>query len=230
MNNNPGSVTAQRPKGALHKETTDTLRQMIVSGELPPGERLRESHYCGLFGVSRTPFREAVKALAAEGLIDLSPNKSPVVSGLNREDLEYLYVVFSGLEAIAGEEACKRITRAEFAELVDFNSQMIGAFERKDRAEYLAINHLIHRRVVEIARNPVLMPLWEMLLPRVERARAVANLDRERWLAAISEHSQMLAALGAGDGERLARLTRRHFMAGLAFSQRHADRAPEATD
>ncbi|KUF11838.1 GntR family transcriptional regulator [Pseudoponticoccus marisrubri] len=213
---------AQPRKGALHVATTQRLREMIVSGELAPGERLRESHYCQLFGVSRTPFREAVKALAAEGLIELSPNRSPVVAGLSAQDLEHIYVVVAALEATAGELACERITQDEFAEIVDLHSKMLESYEHGDRAEYLANNHLIHRRVVEIARNPVLLSAWEVLVPRVERARAVANLDRERWLAAVSEHSRMLAALGARDGAKLAQMTREHFMNGLSFSQRHA--------
>ncbi|HBM60541.1 MAG TPA: GntR family transcriptional regulator [Citreicella sp.] len=217
---------SQRRKGALHEATTQRLRDMIVSGELAPGERLRESHYCQLFGVSRTPFREAVKGLAAEGLIELSPNKSPVVAKLSAEDLEHLYVVVSALEAVAGEEACRVITTAEFAEFVDLHSKMLAAYEHGDRAEYLTINHRIHRRVIEIARNPVLASAWEVLVPRVERARAVANLDRKRWLAALSEHSRMLAALGARDGAKLAQLTREHFMNGLSYSQRHVRQDP----
>ncbi|MCO6384862.1 GntR family transcriptional regulator [Oceanicola sp. 502str15] len=218
----PENAEAQRRKGALHMATTQKLRDMIVSGELAPGERLRESHYCQLFGVSRTPFREAVKGLAAEGLIELSPNKSPVVAKLSAEDLEHIYVVVAALEATAGEIACTLMTQGEFAEVVDLHSKMLEAYEHGDRSEYLAINHLIHRRVVEFARNPVLLASWEVLVPRVERARAVANLDRKRWLAAVSEHSRMLAALGARDGAKLAQMTREHFMNGLSFSQRHA--------
>jgi DNA-binding GntR family transcriptional regulator len=221
------SPEAQHRKGALHLATTQKLRDMIVSGELAPGERLRESHYCQLFGVSRTPFREAVKALAAEGLIELSPNKSPVVAKLSAEDLEHIYVVVAALEAAAGEIACQLMTQDEFAEVLDLHSKMLEAYEHGDRSDYLSINHRIHRRVVEIARNPVLLASWEVLVPRVERARAVANLDRKRWLAAVSEHSRMLAALGARDGAKLAQLTREHFMNGLGYSQRHArDPAP----
>lgn len=225
MSNHAQGADPQHPKGALHLAITQKLRDMIISGELAPGERLRESHYCQLFGVSRTPFREAVKALAAEGLIELSPNRSPVVAQLSAEDLEHVYVVVAALEAAAAELACKLISPEEFAEVVDFHSQMLSAYEDGDRARYLAINHLIHRRVVEIARNPVLMSSWEMLVPRVERARAIANLDRKRWLAAVTEHSRMLSALGARDGVKLAQATREHFMNGLSFSQRHAREA-----
>lgn len=215
--------TKQRPKGALHEETTRRLRNMIVSGEMAPGEKLRESHYCQVFNVSRTPFREAVKALAAEGLIELLPNRSPVVSGLKAQDLEYLYLVVSALEALAGEEACRKITEQELTEVIELHSKMLGAYEREDRAEYLGLNQLIHQRVVEIARNPVLLSSWETLVPRVERARAMANLDRSRWLAAVTEHSRMLAALSARDGALLARLTKEHFINGLGYSQKHAE-------
>ncbi|GLQ57655.1 hypothetical protein GCM10010862_49140 [Devosia nitrariae] len=190
---------------------------MIVSGELPPGERLREVRICNQLGVSRTPVREAFRTLAAEGMVELLPNRSVVVAQLRSPDVEHLYQVVAALEALAGELACQRINEAEIAEIAAIHSDMVGCYERRERSAYLDLNHLIHRRVVEIASNPVLLATWESLLPRVERARAIANLEPSRWIAAVHEHSKMFAALAARDGALLARLTREHFMNGLKF-------------
>jgi DNA-binding GntR family transcriptional regulator len=190
---------------------------MIVAGELPPGTRLREMQICSQLGVSRTPVREAFRTLAAEGMVELLPNRSVVVTKLHLPEVGHLYQVVAALEALAGELACERITQVELAEIAAIHSEMLGCYERRERARYLEFNHKIHRRVVEIAANPVLAATWERLIPRVERARAIANLDPGRWIAAVHEHSRMLAALAARDGALLARLTREHFMNGLKF-------------
>lgn len=209
-----------RPKGALHAKSVEKLREMIVSGELRPGDRIRESHFCKLFDVSRTPFREAVRTLAAEGLIHISPNRSPIVAELGAMDLGHLYEVVATLEAMASEEACKLITQAELVEIIAIHGRMLESFERGARAEYLKLNFHIHQRTVEIAGNPVLHSTWMSLMPHMERARAMANLDRARWLVAVTEHSKMLSALAARDGALLAALTHAHFRNGLKVSEK----------
>ena len=211
------TAEAPRRRGRLHGEAARRLREMIVAGELPPGTRLREVQICNQLGVSRTPVREAFRTLAAEGMVELLPNRSVVVAKLHLPDVGDLYEVVSALEALAGELACSRITQQQLAEIAHIHSEMMGCYERRERSTYLQLNHTIHRRIVEIASNPVLLSTWETLVPRVERARAMANLDPDRWFAAVYEHSKMLAALAGRDGPLLARLTREHFMNGLKF-------------
>lgn len=194
---------------------------MIISGELAPGTRLREVQICNQLGVSRTPVREAFRTLAAEGMVELLPNRSVVVAGLHSPEVGDLYQVVAALEALAGELACQRVTEKELAEIAGIHSEMLGCYERRERGAYLDLNHQIHRRIVEIAGNPVLLTTWHSLVPRVERARAIANLDPSRWLAAVYEHSKMLTALARRDGALLAQLTREHFMNGLKYVPGH---------
>ncbi len=209
-------------KGYRHADTVRRLREQIVSGELPPGSRLREVELCESFGVSRTPVREALRTLAAEGLVDLLPNRSVVVSELRLPDLVDLFTVFASIEALAGELACAKVTDREITEIGASLSTMIDRHAKKQRSAYLRINQEIHRRTVEIADNPVLTSVWQSLVPRVQRARAMPNLDRERWTAALFEHSKMFTALQARDGPLLARLTREHFMNALKVLPRSA--------
>ncbi len=210
-------------KGQLHLRTVKQLREMIMSGVLPPGARLREVKLCEELGVSRTPVREALRTLAAEGLVDLLPNQSVVVAKLRAPDIVHLYRVFGTLEGLAGELACEKITVEEIAEIGKLLSEMVDLHAKGDRAPYMAINHAIHRRVVEIAANPILESQWRSLLPRVERARALANLDKDRWSAALFEHSKMFAALAGRDGPLLARLTLEHFLNGLPSTTAQVD-------
>lgn len=206
-----------RRKGRLHLEVVQQLRRRILASELPPGTRLREVQLCSELGVSRTPLREAFRTLAAEGLVDLLPNRSVVVSQLDAPDLEHLVVVFADIEALAGALACRNVTDAQIAEMGALYGRMVEHFERGERAPYLEINQKIHRMTVEIAANPVLTGVWQSLLPRMQRARAVPNLDRDHWSTALRQHSRMFAALAARDSELLSRLTREHFTAIIPY-------------
>lgn len=206
-----------RRKGHLHLEAATRLRAMITSGELPPGMRLRELQLSEMLNVSRTPLREALRTLAAEGLVNQLPNRSMVVSELNAPDIEHLYRVFGALEGLAAELACQKITEQQLAEMGRLLSRMVDLHERRERAEYLRINQAIHRMVIDIADNPVLLSVWQSLAPQVERARALPNLDRERWTAALMEHSKMFAALAARDAPLLRRLASEHFLNGLPY-------------
>jgi DNA-binding GntR family transcriptional regulator len=213
----PGKAHAppHRRRGSLHTEATVRLREMIMSGELAPGTRLREVALCGQFGVSRTPVREALRTLAAEGLVRLLPNRSVMVSGIEAKELGELVPVFASIEALAARTACSRITDGEIVEIGGLLAQMIDFHASRDRREYLRINQTIHRRTVEISGNSVLIGIWLQLVPRMERARAIPNLDMDRWTGALIEHTKMYTALAARNGDLLAALTEQHFMNGL---------------
>src|SRR5690606_10187312 len=107
------------------------------------------------------------------------------------------------IEGLAAELACQKITEAEVAEIGRLLAAMVDYHAVRDRAEYMRINQLIHQRTVEIAANPVLYSVWQSLVPRVERARALANLDTGRWTQALIEHTKMFTALAARDGAML---------------------------
>jgi DNA-binding GntR family transcriptional regulator len=212
-----GAAGEPRRKGHLHLGAATRLRAMITSGELPPGTRLREVQLGEKLGVSRTPLREALRTLAAEGLVNQLPNRSMVVAELNAPDIEHLYRVFGAVEGLAGELAAERITEAQLAEMGRLLSRMVELHGAGERAEYMRINQEIHRMVIDIAANPVLLSVWQSLAPRVERARALSNLDRSRWTGALIEHTRMFAALAARDGALLRRLASEHFLNGLPY-------------
>jgi DNA-binding GntR family transcriptional regulator len=171
-----------------------------------------------------------LRTLAAEGLVTQLPNRSMVVAQLDYDDIKHLYTVFGTLEGLAGELACERVTEAQIAEMGRLLSTMVDLHTRGQRAEYMEINQQIHRMVIDIADNPVLLSLWQSLLPRVERARTITNLDRSRWTAALFEHSKMFAALAARDGALLRRLAIEHFLNGLPTIRKLQEGAEPATE
>src|SRR4051812_8710121 len=101
----------------LHDEVVSNLRGILIEGEIPPGARIPERELCERFGISRTPLREALKVLAAEGYVVLLPHRGAQAAKLTRKDVADLFEVVEGLEAKAGELACARISDAEIAEV-----------------------------------------------------------------------------------------------------------------
>jgi len=203
-------------KGSLHGEAVTALRERIVSGEILPGAFLREKELCEELGISRTPLREAIRTLAREGLVRLAPNRGAVVTPLDLDEVEALYQSVGHIEAAAARLACLKATDEEVAAITIAHHQMMIAYVQRDLAAYIALNQSIHRGIVAASHNHVLLEIWDLLAPRVRRARAAANLYPSRWDAALREHEAMQAALLVRDGDRLGALMEPHYLNGLA--------------
>jgi DNA-binding GntR family transcriptional regulator len=226
-----GTTDGDKPrrKGRLHPATVEALRTLIVTGEFRPGQKLREQELCERLGVSRTPLREALRTLAAQGLVTLMENRGAEVAPLTLDDITALFEVVGALEALAARLACRAMSEEAIAEVGVLHYRMLLHHVRQELPAYFALNQQIHRALVEGARNPVLLAVWDMLSARVERAKYLPNLQGGRWKVAMQEHEGMLEALVARDGERLARQIEAHFANGLA-TVLAAGRAPEAAD
>ena len=194
----------------LSAAVTSQLRTMIVEGMLPPGARLNERVLCEQLEVSRTPLRDAFKTLAAEGLIDLLPNKGAAVTRMSVEETEETFEVMGALEGLSGQLACERITDAEISEIRALQFEMLAAHARRDLPAYYRINHAIHNYINAAARNSVLTDTYLQINARIQSLRFRSNFNREKWDVAVAEHSAMLAALERRDGNALQRLLQQH--------------------
>jgi DNA-binding GntR family transcriptional regulator len=211
----PAGAPPDRRKGRLHGVAVTNLRDMIASGRLAPGTRLRETWLAETLHLSRTPLREALRTLAREGLVTILPNRSAVVAGLDLTEVEALFHAVGHLEALAGRLACTALGDAAIAEIAAVHDRMTRLYTERRREEYLALNAMIHRALVQGSGNPVLLELWDLLAPRVRRARSLGSLDPARWAAALAEHEAMLDALRRRDGERLGALMVPHYLNAL---------------
>jgi DNA-binding GntR family transcriptional regulator len=200
----------------LHEEAVDRLRDLIVRGELAPGIRLNERLLCERLAISRTPLREALKLLAAEGLVELLPNRGAVVAPIDAQRLAETLAVMGALEALAGEAACLQAKPERIEEIRALHERMLAMHARGDLAGYFRYNQAIHLAIVEAAGNAVLANTYRQLNANVRRARYMANLSRERWDAAVSEHEEILRALEARDVARLKKLLQDHLANKLA--------------
>ena len=194
----------------LHEEVVARLRHLLIEGEIPPGGRVPERDLCVALGISRTPLREALKVLAAEGHVILLPNRGARAAKLTAKDVRDLFDVCEGLEAIAGELACKRISDDELAEIAFLHREMERHYERRDLPQYYRCNRAIHEAIIRAADNPVLSSLYDSVTARIRRARYVAPMPPAHWELALREHEAILNALERRDGSGLAHILRRH--------------------
>jgi len=195
---------------SLHDELADRLREMIVQGVLPPGEKFPEKQMTEQFGVSRTPLREALKVLAAEGLVKLTLNRGATVTAVTVEDLDEVFPVMAALEALSGELACQHITDQEIAQIRALHEEMIEHYNISDLPNYFRSNEEIHKAILRAARNPTLSALYRSVAGRVRRARYLANMSGGRWKDAVEEHEAIIATLEQRDGKKLTGILRRH--------------------
>jgi DNA-binding GntR family transcriptional regulator len=187
------------PRSALHAQVTQRLRQMLVEGRIAPGAKLNERELAEVLRVSRTPLREAIKMLAAEGLVELVPNRGAIAVSLNENDVRNTFEVMAGLEALSGELAAQRITEEELAEIRAMQFEMMAAYTRRDLSNYYRINALIHKAINAAAKNPVLTATYNQVNARLQAVRFRSNQNGDKWERAAKEHEQMVDALAAHD-------------------------------
>jgi DNA-binding GntR family transcriptional regulator len=197
----------------LHDTVVEHLRTFIVEGVLAPGMKLNERELCERLGISRTPLREALKVLAAEGLVDISPNRGASVSNMTEAEIREMFELMSGLEAFSGELACERITAAELAEIKALHYEMLACREQNDLSGYYSRNRVIHDRINEAARNTALRQVYVSTNRRLQALRFRSNFSTSKWDSAIRDHEEMIRALEARDGKRMAAILRGHLLA-----------------
>ena len=198
------------PRPSLHDQVALRLRQMLVENQIAPGAKLNERELAEVLQVSRTPLREAIKMLAAEGLVELLPNRGAIAVELTEADVQDTFEVMAGLEAMSGELAAERITDAELAEVRAMHFEMMAAYTRRDLSGYYRLNAAIHRAINAAARNPVLTHTYNQVNARLQALRFRSNQDDAKWQQAMAEHERMIDALGRRDAGAMRAVLREH--------------------
>jgi DNA-binding GntR family transcriptional regulator len=194
----------------LHDEAAQRLRELILAGELEPRSRINEMALCARFSISRTPLREAIKLLAAEGLLELLPNRGARVAAISDGEIDEIIEVVAALEGAAGELACHHITPQELTALTALTADMVEAWRQKDYPRYFLCNQEIHAGIMAAARNQSLETIYNSLSGRVQRARYSANKTPPQWQQAIKDHERMLELLAKRESAKLGQLLRDH--------------------
>jgi DNA-binding GntR family transcriptional regulator len=202
--------TAVIARPSLHVQLVEHLREMIMHRELQPGEKIVEQALCARFGVSRTPLREALKVLAADGLIQISPHRGAAVALITQREIDELFPIMGALEALAGELACANATDEEIAALRVMHNEMVEYHRQRDAIAYINLNRDIHNKLFELAANPSLTAMYQALMVKIHSVRYIARKSPARWREAVEDHQRMMVALEQRDGPLLASILRNH--------------------
>jgi DNA-binding GntR family transcriptional regulator len=198
-------------KRTLHHEfVVEALRELILAGELEPRSRVNEAALCARFGISRTPLREAIKLLAAEGLLELLPNRGARVVAISAAEIDEILQVVAALEGVGGELACEHITEERLAKIEEAHVDMVEAWKAKDYARYFARNREIHDGIMAASGNETLQSVYRNLSGRVQRARYSAHKTDAQWARAVDDHILMILLLRRRDRAALSQLMQDH--------------------
>jgi DNA-binding GntR family transcriptional regulator len=197
---------------SLHDAIVSRVRDMIIEGSLAAGSRIHEGNLGRELGVSRTPLREALKFLASEGLVELSPGRGAVVRRFSAKDVHDSLIVLGDLEALAGRLACRCASDAGIREVRRLHDQMIAMYEARNRLPYFKLNQSIHSAILALSDNEPLIYLHGLLQARLRRIRYIGHEGPEKWAGAVADHEAIITALEARDGDRLAEALSGHMM------------------
>lgn len=195
---------------SLHDEAASQLRERIFAGELMPGTFLDEARLAEQLKISRTPLREALKVLTAEGLVRHEPRRGSFVNEVTEQDLDEIFPVIALLEGRCAHEAAVHATDADIAALEALHDKLQKHAKAKRINEYYAANYAIHEAIIRLADNrwlaQVIADLRKILkLARLQQLHAPGRLDQS-----LSEHLAVFAALKARDGEGAEAAMRTH--------------------
>lgn len=202
---------------ALYEEVAELLRQRIFDRDLAPGSWIDELKIAEAYGISRTPLREALKVLAAEGLVTMKVRRGAYVTEVSERDLSDVYYLLSLLESDAASIVANTATAAQIEELQALHSELEAAAspEQQDRELFFEINDRFHMRLLEIANNR-----WRVQM--VMDLRKVMKLNRHNSLLksgriqeSLNEHRALMAAIVARNAKLSQQEMQSHFKSGL---------------
>jgi DNA-binding GntR family transcriptional regulator len=195
-----------------HDATLAQLRAWILDGTLGPDERLHQDRLAAALGVSRMPIREALRQLAAEGLVRIYPHRGAFVASLNPAEIRELYLVRAALERLAAGIAAERIDGEALARLDGLVARMWDAVEVEDDETAIELDRLFHDTIYSAAGMPFLHDLIFQARRRSDVFRRAHAHIPGRSRVSTEEHAEFLAALATRDRDRVERLTCAHLM------------------
>ena len=196
----------------LYQRVAERLRERIVAHTLAPGSWIDEQALTAELGISRTPLREALKVLAAEGLVTMKLRRGAYVTEVSARDLAEVFHLLALLESDAAGVVAERASPEQLADLEAIHAELEACLSDRDR--FFAANERFHMRLLELADNR-----WRLQL--VADLRKVMKLNRHHSLfkagrleASLDEHRQIMQALRSGNGTRASKLMREHIAKG----------------
>jgi len=202
----------QLPSTALYEQVAERLRARIMAHTLTPGSWLDEQALATEYGISRTPLREAIKVLAAEGLVTMKLRRGAYVTEVSERDLAEVFHLLSLLECDAVAVVAEQATDAQLADLAVLHEQLERSMRNADA--FFAANERFHTRLLEIADNRWRNHMVADLRQVMKLNRHHSLLKEGRLEASLQEHREIMAALQSRDAKKAQKLMRLHMAQG----------------
>lgn len=199
-------------KYSLRGRVFNRLREDILSGKYEKDEELREITIAAEFGVSRTPVREALRQLELEGLVRIIPNKGAYVMGISEKDIHDIYHIRSYLEGLCARWACEHITDDQLEQLEEIIYLSEFHTKKKHMDQIVELDNKFHEIIYEACKSKMLEHVLRDFHHYVERVRRISLADEERAANSNREHTAILEAIRARDGELAERLAHEHII------------------
>lgn len=195
------------------------LRQGILDSRWPAGTHMREQELANLVGVSRTPIREALRRLEADGLVTVVPNLGARVNDWSEADLDEIFALRTLLESQAVMEAAGRVSEADIRQLeslADAMDGLVAAWPDVDYGHLSELNDRFHGILISAAGNRRLRQLLKQVVEMPLVVRTFRRYDRRHLTRSMSHHREIVEALRARDGLWAASVMKAHIQAGRA--------------
>ena len=212
MHNTPPAPPAERKRGSGVKMVYDLLRDDILDLVMPPGSAIDEVQLAERFAISRTPIREALARLAAEGLIDTLPNRSTMVSQIDFVNLHTFFDAITLMYRVTTRLAAQNWRAGDLEVIRGYQVDYLAAFEAHDALAMIGTNRDFHAAIAEAGRNPYYLALFLRLLDEGRRILRLyyQSFDDRPPASVITEHEDIIAAIAARDVARADALAKAH--------------------
>ena len=207
--NSPAVVAFERP-ATLRERVAGYLREIIMRGEVQPGQRLREQALCDQLQVSRATLREALRTLEAERLIVMQPHRGPMVATMSPKAAHDLYAMRALMEAYAAREFAKRADAQSLADLRAAFDKLRAQASRDDRSGLLEAKQAFYEVLLQGCDNAVVGEILPGLLSRINLLRATSFSRADRTPESMREIAQIVDAVQRRDPDAAERAARRH--------------------
>jgi GntR family transcriptional regulator, trigonelline degradation regulator len=210
MGQTQGSMKIFSVAAPVRQQVAASFRLAILSGRFQPGERLTEKDLCELTGASRTSVREALRQLETEGLVEMVPNKGPIVASIDPEQARSIYQVRGALESLAGALFALNATQAQIRRLETAVSDLADAYNEEKLEGILQKKDVFYEILLEGGGNEIIPALLRMMHARISLLRRVSLGRSARLSISIKEIRLILKAVKARDSAAAAEACRLH--------------------
>ena len=210
----------------IRDQVYQILRDEICSGKYPPGSWLQEQELTEHLGVSRSPVRESLRRLVADGLLVEIPNKGVFVKEFTQRDIDEIFDMRLMLESYAIRKSRGRMTSARLKKLVELLDKLERTHGAGDLVAYTRTDELLHNRIVELGENSLVISTYDRVRSMIRQFRVLSLTSHKRFAESLEEHRKLVHLLAVGDVEAACAVNTYHLQMACQCIKEHLSELP----